>query len=1041
MSKKPNNKINWKAIKAKTTTLWGETLRKSRSLWERSRPLVKSLWGKTQSLWGNGTIQKNFRIGYDVVWNVILFFILIGIIGLFFAGGVGAGYFASLVKDQPAQSPEEIQSEIYNYEETSQVYFAGEELLGEVRTDLYRDEISLDQVDKNLKNAVIATEDEYFETHDGVVPKAVLRAIVQEATNSAVKTGGSTLTQQVVKNQILTNEVSFERKAKEILIAMRIEKFFEKEEILEAYLNIVPFGRNANGDNIAGVKTAAEGIFGVGPDELSIAQAAFIAGLPQNPFSYTPFLNNGEVKSDENLQAGIERMHEVLSRMYSAGYISKEEYDKAMKFDLKENLREPSSRAREKYPFLVTEANKRAKDKMVAYLAEKNGDSLKDIRGDEELKAEYETLAERELSSGGYKIHTTIDKEVYEVMQKIKDNYTNYDSTRTVTVEEEGETVTKEMPVEVGSTLIENSTGKILGFIGGRDHNREQVNHATQARRSPGSTMKPLTAYGPGIDMGEIHPGSVFTDVPYQYPGTDTDVGNYGGGYNGFVSAREALKRSLNIPAVKSYTSILDKNPGEYLSKMGFSTIPEEAYQYPSLALGSAEVINEEMTNAYAAFGNMGNFVDAYMIEKIETKEGEVIYEHEAKDTEVFSPQASYLTIDMMRDVLSSGTASGLKGQLTHPGVDWAGKTGTSQDYKDAWFIATNPNVTMSMWMGYDYNERLNRNGYSSRNTGLWARVVNAVTEIRPELMAPSASFERPGGIESKSYCATSGLLASDLCSSAGLSRSDLYISKFAPTKKDDSLTSGDFVEIKGDLYPAGSDTPGEFIINEGGGVTLSPEFIEENNYDSPEILKHLIPDDWDNVAISSSGSSGGGTVENDNSNPSAPGNVSTGSSRLSWSHSSSDDVVGYRIYRAGTSGGSFSQVGSTRGTSFSLEGDGVYAVRAVDYFGQSSGLSSTVEVGNTEPSNENSGSNNSDSNNNDSESEENGESSSSDTSSEGEESEGDSSAEDEQSEENSEEANTTSEDQNEETESEEESSEDTSNEDSADPEESENTQ
>ncbi|WP_245807709.1 transglycosylase domain-containing protein [Halobacillus massiliensis] len=962
MSNSNRNKINWdsflqkvKSLKEKTKSLWGSSMKGTKSFFNNSQPpreRMKALWGNTKSSWQRGTIQKNFSIGYDVVWNVILFFILLGVVGLFFAGGVGAGFFAFLVKDQPAQSPEEIQADIYNYEETSQMYFSKEEVLGNVRTDLYRDAIPLEDVEDSLKHAIIATEDQYFEDHEGVVPKAVLRALFQEATNAAVQTGGSTLTQQVVKNQILTNEVSFERKAKEILIAMRMEKFFEKEDILEAYLNIVPFGRNANGDNIAGVKTAAEGIFGVAPDELSIPQAAFIAGIPQNPFSYTPFYNNGEVKSDEDLQHGIRRMQEVLSRMYHTGYISKEDYDEALEFDLKENLREPSSRAREKYPFLVNEANKRSIEKMTEYLAEQDGVSMKDINGDEELAAEYKSLAERELSSGGYKIHTTIDKEIYEVMQEVKDNYTNYDSNRTVTTDgEDGESETIEIQAEVGSTLIENSTGKILGFIGGRNHANSQVNHMTRPR-SPGSTMKPLTAYGPGIDMGEIHPGTVFADVPYQYPGTNTDVGNYGGGYRGLVSARDALKRSLNIPAVKSYVSFLDKNPGEYLAKMNFSTISEGASQYPSLALGSVAVRNEEITNAYATFGNQGKFVDSYMIEKIETKDGEVIYEHESEETDVFSPQATYLMIDMMRDVLSSGTAAGLKNQLTHSGVDWAGKTGTSQDYRDAWFIATNPNVTMSMWMGYDYKEYLNRNGYSQRNTGLWAQVVNAVTEIRPELMAPDSGFERPGGIESKSYCATSGLLSTDLCSSAGLSRSDLYISKYAPTKKDDSLRDGDgdFVKIKGDIYPAGNSTPNEFIINEGGGVTLTREFIEENNYDSSEVLKHLIPDSWTNVSISSSDSNGGDRVDNDNANPSAPGNVSAGSSELSWSRSSSGDVVGYRIYRASSNNGSFSQIGSTRGTSYSLEGNGVYAVRAVDYFGQSSDLSSTVQVGNPEP-------------------------------------------------------------------------------------------
>src|SRR5699024_5920831 len=180
---------------------------------------------------------------------------------------------------------------IYNYEETTEIYFADNKYLGKVNSDLYREVVSLDQVSEDIINGIIATEDEYFETHNGIVPKALFRAVFQEVTGSDVQTGGSTLTQQIIKNQILTNEVSFDRKAKEIILAMRLENFMDKDEILEAYLNIVSFGRNANGRNIAGVQTAAQGIFGIDADEVNLAQAAFLAGLPQSPIAYSPFTN------------------------------------------------------------------------------------------------------------------------------------------------------------------------------------------------------------------------------------------------------------------------------------------------------------------------------------------------------------------------------------------------------------------------------------------------------------------------------------------------------------------------------------------------------------------------------------------------------------------------------------------------------------------------------------------------------------------------------------------------------------------------------
>src|SRR5690625_2834352 len=191
---------------------------------------------KIKSFWQKGLIQLSSRITYDVIWNVILFFLVIGFIGLFFAGGIGAGYFASLVKDEPVRSYSSMEQDIYNYEETSKLYFAGDVYFGDINAELYREEVKLENVSDLLINAVIATEDQSFYEHEGVVPKAIIRAVLQAAINSNVKTDGSTLTQQLIKNQMLTNEVSFDRKAKEILLALRLENFFEKDEILEAYL-------------------------------------------------------------------------------------------------------------------------------------------------------------------------------------------------------------------------------------------------------------------------------------------------------------------------------------------------------------------------------------------------------------------------------------------------------------------------------------------------------------------------------------------------------------------------------------------------------------------------------------------------------------------------------------------------------------------------------------------------------------------------------------------------------------------------------------
>ncbi|MED4691758.1 transglycosylase domain-containing protein, partial [Peribacillus frigoritolerans] len=443
----------------------------------------QTVWKQLTRFFQSEKTHKNARVTYQVIWNLTLILIIVGILGFSFAGGVGAGYFAALVNDEPVRSKEDLKKDIYNYEETSEVYFADEVYLGKLKSDLEREEVSIDKVSKHLKNAVIATEDEYFYEHDGVVPKAILRAIYQEFSNANVQSGGSTLTQQLIKNQVLTNEVSFERKAKEILLALRVEKFFEKEEILETYLNVSTLGRNSSGRNIAGVESAAEGIFGVEAKDLTLPQSAFIAGLPQSPFGYTPYTQKGKLK--ENQKPGINRMKTVLKRMYSNGYITKEEYAKANAYDITKDFIGKTEMPSEKYPWLINEIEKRSIEILSVSLAKEDGYEEKDLKNDD-LKAQYLALADRKLRQNGYKVYTTVNKKIYDKMQEVTKNYPNYG------YDKAGE------PVEAGAILIEDKTGKIISFVGGRDFKRKQYNHSTASLRSNGSTMKPLVIYGPG---------------------------------------------------------------------------------------------------------------------------------------------------------------------------------------------------------------------------------------------------------------------------------------------------------------------------------------------------------------------------------------------------------------------------------------------------------------------------------------------------------------------------------------------------------------
>lgn len=915
------------------------------------KAFFQRIWASLTNAWNEGKIQRTSRITYDVFWNIVLFFIIVGATVAVFGVGAGAGYFASLVKDEPIRDYESMRDDIYNYDETTKVYFADEKYIGDIRADLYREEVNLDDISDYVIEAVISTEDEHFYEHDGVVPKAIVRAMYQEVANTDAQTGGSTLTQQLIKNQLLTNEVSFDRKAKEILLAMRLENFFEKDEILEAYLNIVPYGRNASGKNIAGIQTASLGVFGKEPEDLSIPQAAYLAGIPKNPFAYTPFTSEGEVKDEDGLELGKQRMKTVLKRMFNQKFITEEQYDEALAYDITEDFTDKSDGPTEKHPAVVDELESRAKDILLEQIAEEDGLTMEDVEADKEIKEDYKEQADLALRNNGYHIHSTIDKDMYETMQKVGSEYENYGPNNP-----ENDEI-----VEAGAVLMENDTGKVLSFYPGREYDvgENVYNKATKAHRPPGSTFKPLAAYAPAMDLGRLQPGSVIADIP-------TPVGkpnNYGGGFYGLVSAREALAHSYNVTAHYIYQDIMDENPRKnYLEKMGLHFEEEDAG--PSVALGGLTngVTVEENTSAFTTFANNGEYKDSYMIDKITDSDGNVVYEHKEDPVEVFSPQTAYLTIDMMRDVMKQGTATFVPSRLKHGGVDWAGKTGTSDDYRDAWFVGTNPNVTLGTWIGYDTPASIQCPGcslsYSQRNQALWANFVNELSDLDSDIMAPQDGFKQPENIVSASYCASSGMAPSGTCSDAGLVRSDIYNSEYVPNKKDDSLIGGSkpLVAVDGKRVIADEKTPSEFTTSEGGGFTFNPDWLEREGYDRIGDLSQLIPrksaEAWRNISATKGSSSNAGSGINDDNGeqPPQPSSVSNQGGTLSWNGANGHLIVGYRIFYASEEGGSTELSGHTTDTSFQLpDKSGVYYVRAVNYFGKESELSNEVEIKGTD--------------------------------------------------------------------------------------------
>ncbi|MBE9390178.1 transglycosylase domain-containing protein [Vagococcus salmoninarum] len=674
-----------------------------------------------------------FNVTFEVMKSLTYFMISLGFLLGMLVAGVGIGYFAYLVSDTAVPDKKELQAKITDVEQISSITYAGGEKIADIKSDLIRTNVSSKNISPLVKQALIATEDEYFNVHKGVVPKAVIRALVSDATGIGGSSGGSTITQQLVKQQVLTSETSYKRKANEIILAFQVEKFFSKDEIITSYLNVSPFGRNNKGQNIAGVQEAAKGIFNTTAAELTLTQAAFIAGLPQSPIDYSPYTNLGELKED--LSHGLKRKDQVLYNLYKEEYISKKEYDEAIAYDLTKDFKKTESASDETNGYLYYYLQNEAVQILMPTYYKEDGLKKADIEENPTLQEKYYKIAERELRRSGYTVQSTIDRSVYSALQE---------TTRNVVPQ-----YVYDDQIQLGSVVMNNQTGRILGFVGGRDYNKNTNNHAFQTRRSPGSTIKPLLAYGPAIDQGLIGSESMLSDFPRKYRSGD-DLKNYANSGSGkFVSVREALKQSLNIPVVNLYDEVLERmDPGEYYKKMNIPMTDAEL-RYESIPLGGTDTGPTvfEQTNAFATLANNGKYAKGYAIEKITDNEGNVIYQHKVAPVDVYSPATASIMTDMMRDVLNSGTGTQAKGTLNNIGsyvvnADWVGKTGTSQSYGDFWFIASTPTITVSSWIGYSKDTTPMSPSMGDTNMTLWAYLANAAYQANSDAFGVGQEFK-----------------------------------------------------------------------------------------------------------------------------------------------------------------------------------------------------------------------------------------------------------------------------------------------------------
>lgn len=689
-------------------------------------------------------LENGFGIFLRTLKLLINSIVVLGFLIAIFGGGVGVGFVVSLFDKVEVPKTEELVEKVSEVSRISTITYSDGSLVSEVNSDLLRIPVTSEEVSDYLKQAVIATEDETFETHNGVVPKAVLRAALG-SIGLGSSSGGSTLTQQLIKQQLVGDAPTFTRKANEIISALALERNMTKNEILTIYLNVSPFGRNNQGKNIAGVEAAARGIFGKTAKELSVPQAAYIAGLPQSPIVYSPYASDGTRKSDDDMIYGIERYQDVLYNMYRASFLTKEEYEAYKDYDIKQDFIAPEPITSDTKDYLYYEVMEEAQQVMFDYLVKRDAVSENDLKNDD-IKSSYEEMATQELSQGGYIIKSTVDKGIYSAMQSVVANYGS--------VLDNGNEY-----VETGSVLIDNSTGAILGFIGGRNFATNQNNHAFDTQRSPASTIKPLLAYGIAIDQGLLGSASILSNYPTNFSsGQPIMYGSSKG--TGMMNLQTAIDMSVNIPAFWTYKMIQNAgvNAKDYMEKMNYH-IP--MYDIESVPLGGGvEISVLTNTNAYQTLANGGVYNKHYIVESITASDGTVVYQHEAAPVQVYSKATASIMNMLLRQVINSGYTSTFKSRLSslNPQAatsDFVGKTGTSNEVNDVWLMLSTPKVTLGTWVGNDDNSEMYVwTGYYN-NSQYVAYLVDALYNVKSDMF--SGKFELDNSVISSNVVSSTG--------------------------------------------------------------------------------------------------------------------------------------------------------------------------------------------------------------------------------------------------------------------------------------------
>ncbi len=609
----------------------------------------------------------------------------------------------------------------YNLDFTSIIYYVDDNSNQPVELDrVHRNEnrvwVDIENMTENLPNAFIAIEDERFREHSGVDIKRTIGAFVQWVMGKD-SYGGSTITQQLVKNITGDKDRSPSRKFQEIVRAMNLEKKMSKDQIIEMYMNTIYFGEGCHG-----VQVAASHYFGKKTADLSLEECASLAAIVKAPTTYNP------AKNPENNK---ERRDVILNKMAELEMISEEERDAAKSKNVVLKVGETATDV----------TNQDVKSYFVDAVID---DVIHDLMEKENLT---ESDATNRLYTGGFKIYSTYDPNVQNAIDSVYTNSSNFPNSK----------------VQSAMVVMDPYTGHIKGMAGGvgKKTVARGLNRATQSKRQPGSAFKPVAVYAPAVEYNVVTAATLVNDAPLTIG--EWSPKNSGDNYLGMMTVRRAIEKSQNIPAVKVLRELTPKKSFDFLTqKLGFTTLIENETrngkqvtdQTLSSALGGLTdgVTVEEMTAAYSAFINSGMYNEPVTYTKVIDANGRVVLENKVKNKRAMSEETAYLMTNMLSGVTTRGTGTGAR--LAN--VFTAGKTGTTNSNKDRWFMGMTPNYVAGVWMGYDIPKSMSGSNFC---TSVFKKVMTKIHENVDE-----KDLKVPGDLVRRTVCQDTGKISSDVC-------------------------------------------------------------------------------------------------------------------------------------------------------------------------------------------------------------------------------------------------------------------------------------